>query len=94
MRVLVGFNEFCGPSVETALGQAAEAALASGSARVVVITPMMTKGGEHAEVDIPAAVDLARRRHPQVRFSYAWPFETGHTARFLAEHIQRTLTQD
>ena len=90
MQVLVGFNEFCGPSMEVALAQAAEAARASGVDRVLVVTPMMTRGGEHAETEIPSAIEEARRKHPGVGFSYAWPFDVGEAARFLAEQIRRS----
>lgn len=82
-EVVVGFNEFCGPDLDTALDQAA----ASGAARVHVVTPMMTRGGEHAEADIPAAVKAAQARHPDVAFAYVWPFDTARVAAFLAEQI-------
>jgi len=83
--VIVGFNEFCAPD----LGNALDQAVARGVQRVVVVTPMMTPGGEHAELDIPAAIDAARRRHPDVDFRYAWPFETEDVAAFLAEQVLR-----
>jgi sirohydrochlorin cobaltochelatase len=56
---------------------------------VVVTTPMMTPGGEHAEQEIPAAIAEARARHPQVAFDYAWPFDLARVAAFLAEQIER-----
>jgi sirohydrochlorin cobaltochelatase len=83
-EVLVGFNEFCAPTLDEALDQA----VAQGAERVVVVTPMMTRGGEHAEADIPAAIDAARARHPGVEFVYAWPFDTGDVARFLAQQLR------
>lgn len=83
--VIVGFNEFCSPNLEEALDLAAS----RGPERVIVVTPMMTPGGEHAEVDIPAAVDAARGRHRRIDFHYAWPFETQDVARFLASHALR-----
>ena len=43
-KVIVGYNEFCGPDVATALEIAAE----KGAEKIVVATPMMTRGGEHA----------------------------------------------
>jgi len=55
-QVITGFNEFCGPSVEDALDHA----IARGTQKVVVVTPTMTRGGEHAELDIPAAIKAAR----------------------------------
>jgi sirohydrochlorin cobaltochelatase len=52
---------------------------------------MMTRGGEHAEIEIPAEVEAARTRHPAVTLVYAWPFEPGDVARFLAEQIERAV---
>ena len=83
--VLVGFNEFCAPSLDEVFDQA----VAGGAERVVVVTPMMTRGGEHAEADIPAALDRARARHPAVQFVYAWPFVPADVARFLADQVER-----
>jgi sirohydrochlorin cobaltochelatase len=77
--VMVGFNEFCDPGIEAAV----EAAIEGGAARVVVLTPMLTRGGEHAETDIPQALDRARQRHPAVRIDYVWPVPAEATARFL-----------
>jgi len=84
-EMIVGFNEFCAPDLDEALDQAA----ARGAERVVVVTPMMTTGGEHAEADIPGAVARARERHGGISFTYAWPFEVGEVARFLATQIER-----
>jgi RimJ/RimL family protein N-acetyltransferase/sirohydrochlorin ferrochelatase len=83
--VLVGFNEFCAPSVEEAL----EDAVAAGATQVIVVTPMMTRGGEHAEVEIPAIIAQVQKRCPEVRFIYAWPFNGAEIARFLASQIDR-----
>ncbi|MFW9964043.1 MAG: CbiX/SirB N-terminal domain-containing protein [Candidatus Sifarchaeia archaeon] len=82
-NVFVGFNDFCNPSIDDAL----EEVVLSGSNDVVVITPMMTPGGEHSEVDIPGSIQRAQERHPRVTFRYAWPFELASVARFLAEQI-------
>ncbi len=82
-EVIVGFNEFCGPSLDEALDSAARRAES-----VVVITPMVTRGGEHSEVDIPEAVRRAQDRHPGVRFRYVWPFDPAAIARFLASQIE------
>jgi sirohydrochlorin cobaltochelatase len=86
-RVVVGFNEFCAPSLDYAL----DAAAAERAARVVIVTPMMTQGGEHSEKDIPGAVERAGVRHPEVEFVYAWPFPVPDVARFLAEQVARSL---
>lgn len=84
-EVLLGFNEFCAPALAEALDQAA----ASGAERVVVLTPMMTRGGEHSEKEIPAEVAAAQQRHPGVEFRYAWPLELDAIARFLAGQAAR-----
>jgi sirohydrochlorin cobaltochelatase len=86
-EVLVGFNEFCAPTLEDALEKAVETEVEP----IVVVTPMMTRGGEHAEVEIPETVHQAQVRHPEVSFKYAWPFETTQVAQFLADQIDRAL---
>ena len=85
IEVIVGFNEFCAPRLDEALNQAAAQA-----ARVIVVTPMMTRGGEHAEVEIPAAIQQAQARHPTVTFKYAWPLDVSAIAQFLAAQLDLT----
>lgn len=82
-KVIVGFNEFCGPSLDEALDQA----IALNADKIVVITPMMTRGGEHSEIDIPAAIKRAQEKYPEKPIIYAWPFDVTEVAGFLAEHI-------
>ena len=84
-EVVLGFNEFCAPGLDEAL----ERAVSSGAERVVVVTPMMTRGGEHSEKDIAQAVKKAQEKHPDVHIVYAWPFETSEVAGFLAGHIKK-----
>lgn len=84
LETIVGFNEFCGPSLDEALA----AAVGRGAEKVVVVTPMLTRGGEHAERDIPEAIDRARSAHPAVAFVYAWPFEDGAVLRLLADRVR------
>ena len=86
LEVILGFNEFCSPSLAEALDRAARAAQ-----KILVITPMMTRGGEHSAVDIPAAIHAARVRHPGCEFTYVWPFPTEDIARFLAGQLSRCL---
>jgi len=86
-EVIVGFNEFCAPSLDDALDHA----IARGAEKVIVVTPMMTRGGEHAEVDIPAAVKTAQAQHPEIPIVYAWPFRVSEVASFLAAHIAGLL---
>lgn len=78
--VIAAFNEFCAPDLEEAL----DLAVARGAEQVVVVTPMMTRGGEHSEVDIPAAIARAQARHPEVPMRYVWPFDVAAVAQFLA----------
>lgn len=84
-EVIVGFNEFCGPSMDQVLASAAT----GGAGRVIVVTTMLTRGGGHAQRDIPAAIARARTAHPGVEFVYAWPFEDGAVLRLLAEQVNR-----
>jgi sirohydrochlorin cobaltochelatase len=81
--VIVGFNEFCSPSIDEAL----ETAVLSGAHEIVVITPMMTPGGEHSEIDIPQSIERVQESHPGVSFRYAWPFDLSAVASFLAEQL-------
>ena len=84
-QVIVGFNEFCNPDLDEAIDQA----VAQGAEKIVVITPMMTSGGEHSEVDIPAAIQRAEALHPGIPIHYAWPFQVSEVAQFLAANIAR-----
>lgn len=85
LDVVLGFNEFCGPSLEQAL----DIAVSNGAERVIAVTPMMTAGGEHAEHEIPAILAKAEQKHPSVNFVYAWPYPTEDVARFLSEQVGR-----
>jgi sirohydrochlorin cobaltochelatase len=84
LEVIVGFNEFCGPSLDEALAAAA----ARGAGKVIVVTPMLTRGGEHAGSDIPEAIGRARDAHPGVEFVYAWPFEDAAVVRLLHDQVR------
>lgn len=83
--VIVAFNEFCDPAVEAAIALAAEGS----PEEIVVVTPMLTPGGEHAAHHIPEAIERARRAHPGTRFLYAWPVPLEATASFLADQVHR-----
>jgi sirohydrochlorin cobaltochelatase len=83
----LGFNEFCAPDLDEALDQAA----GQGAEKIIVVTPMMTRGGEHAERGIPDAVARARRRHPGEKFIYVWPLPASEVAEFLTTQIGRAI---
>lgn len=84
LPVYVGFNEFCAPTIIDAI----EEAVADGAEDIVVVTPMMTRGGGHAEQDIPQALETAARRHPEIGLRFAWPFESEQVAGFLWSQIR------
>ncbi|NHJ19898.1 MAG: hypothetical protein EAX91_03055 [Candidatus Lokiarchaeota archaeon] len=82
--VVVGFNEFCSPSLDEAF----EEAVKFNPEKIIVITPMMTRGGEHSEKDIPEAIERAKKKNPSIEFSYVWPFNVNNIVKFLAEQIK------
>ncbi|MFX0074789.1 MAG: sirohydrochlorin chelatase [Candidatus Hermodarchaeota archaeon] len=83
-RVVIGFNEFCSPSLDEAF----EVATKSSPDKIIIITPMMTRGGEHSEKDIPEAIERAKKKNPGINFTYVWPFSMNKIAEFLAEQIK------
>jgi sirohydrochlorin cobaltochelatase len=85
LEVLLGFNEFCAPSLDQALDEA----VARGAEKVMVVTPMMTRGGEHSEEEIPEVIEQGRDRHPGTQFVYVWPFDLPALAQFLSGQIER-----
>jgi sirohydrochlorin cobaltochelatase len=87
-RTLVtAYNEFCAPSVEDAIA----ALVKDGHGRIILISTMFTRGGIHAECEIPGIVIEARKQHPGVVVEYAWPFDAGYIAEFLAGQLERAL---
>lgn len=87
LETLFCFNEFCNPSLADAVG----AAVASGAERVLVLTPMMTRGGEHAEKDIPDELKALQQSFPAIEFIYAWPFDSTEITHFLAGQVKRFI---
>lgn len=86
-KLVVAYNEFCAPSVEDAI----EGLALQGYARISLISTMFTRGGIHAESDIPALAREARKKHPGVVVEYAWPFDPDFIADFLAAQLGRAL---
>ncbi len=86
-EVVLGFNEFCAPSVDEALEKAA----ARSPNQVAVVSPMLTPGGEHAEIEIPAAIKAAQKRYPDITFRYAWPFDVSDVAALLNAQIHQFI---
>lgn len=87
LETRVCFNEFCAPTLEEAVKGAVE----QGFQRIAVVTPMMTRGGEHAEHEIPAQIQKLQSEFPAIRLIYAWPFEETEIARFLSAQVSRFL---
>jgi sirohydrochlorin cobaltochelatase len=87
LEVIVGFNEFCAPTLDEAL----ERAVAREAGKVVVVTPMMIRGGEHSAIDIPGAIRRAQQKFPSRKIVYAWPFATEDIARLLSSQVTRFL---
>ena len=84
-KLVVAYNEFCAPSVEDAI----EALVKEGFTRVSLISTMYTRGGIHAECDIPGLVLAAKKKHPGVAVEYAWPYDAGFIADFLVAQLAR-----
>jgi sirohydrochlorin cobaltochelatase len=86
-RLVVAYNEFCAPSVEDAI----EGLVGEGCERIILVSTMFTRGGIHAEFEIPAIVAETRQKHPRVTVEYAWPYEAGFIADFLAAQLARAV---
>jgi len=82
-RLVQAYNEFYAPSVEEALA----ALVAEGATRIVLLTTMFTRGGAHAEFEIPRIVAEARKQYPDLTIEYVWPFDLARIADFLAAHV-------
>ena len=87
-KLAVAYNEFCVPSVEDAL----EALVKEGFTRISLISTMFTRGGIHAEHEIPGIVVAAQKKYPGVVIEYAWPFDAGRVADFLAGQLRSALS--
>jgi sirohydrochlorin cobaltochelatase len=80
----LAYNEFCAPSIE----QAAEELIEAGAGHITVVSTMFTPGGSHSEREIPEIVETLKRRHPEVRFTYAWPYDLDRVADLLLGQIE------
>jgi sirohydrochlorin cobaltochelatase len=77
------FNEFCRSCHE----QAFEQVIKSDPDKIIVITPMMTRGGRHSEVDIPAVIKRIESQYSEVSIDYIEPFYSAQVAQLLAAQI-------
>ena len=79
------YNEFCAPSVEDAI----EGLVKDGFTKINLISTMFTRGGIHAECEIPGIVLAAKKKYPGVNVEYAWPYDASFIADFLAAQLVR-----
>ena len=86
-KLVAAYNEFCAPSVEDAL----DGLVKEGYTRISLISTMYTRGGIHAECEIPGIVTEAKKKYPGVSVEYAWPFDPDFLADFLAAQLARAL---
>jgi sirohydrochlorin ferrochelatase len=66
VEVACGLIEFANPTLDQAIDS-----LVTGGATAVVAVPLVLLGAGHMKDDGPAALARARKRHPEVDFSYA-----------------------
>ncbi|HJM11942.1 MAG: CbiX/SirB N-terminal domain-containing protein [Candidatus Marinimicrobia bacterium] len=88
-KVVMAFNEFCAPDLSTAFADVVN----EGAKRVLVVTAMLTPGGNHAEIDIPKAIKSAEKAHPDVEFIYTWPFQIDAIADVLVDQIGNYVSE-
>jgi sirohydrochlorin cobaltochelatase len=86
-KLVAAYNEFCAPSVEDAI----DGLVKDGFTRISLISTMYTRGGVHAECEIPGIVIESKKKYPGVAVEYAWPFEPAFIADFLAGQLARAL---
>lgn len=84
-KLVVAYNEFCAPSVEDAI----DGLVKDGYDRITLVSTMYTRGGIHAECEIPGIVIASKKKYPGVVVDYAWPYEAGVIADFLASQLVR-----
>jgi sirohydrochlorin cobaltochelatase len=86
----VAYLEFCVPTLE----EMVDNLIVAGATDIVVVPSMLTPGGVHSEVDIPAILERLRSQYANVTLGYAWPFDVPLLAHLLAEHLRPFLTDD
>jgi sirohydrochlorin cobaltochelatase len=86
-RLVCAYNEFCAPSVEDAIGGLVK----EGFTRISLVSTMFTRGGIHAECEIPGIVLSESKKHPGVVIEYAWPFDADRIAGFLSTQLDSAL---
>lgn len=83
--VLVGYNEFCAPTVAEAI----EKALLLGASTVQVVSTMLIRGNTHTESEIATTVQEVAQAHPEAKIVYAFPVEEDLVISLLETHLHR-----
>lgn len=84
IQFFVAYNEFCSPSIETATKNL----INDGFNQISFISTMFTRGGIHAEFEIPEIVANLKAEYPNIELKYLWPFDSDLIAKFLALQIK------
>ena len=79
------FNEMCAPTVDEALNEA----LKTNPDEILVTSIMLTPGGGHSERDIPASIEEFKKKHPNVKVVYAWPYEPADISNVLINQLNK-----
>ena len=82
-EILVGYNEFCAPSLDKVFEEAVKKKVK----KVMVVSPMWEPANPHGGGDVPRAVNRAKRKYPGVEFVYAWPYSHDKIVSSLAGHL-------
>ncbi len=85
-NVYVAFNEFSPPSIEESLNRAIKE---NPGSYIIVVPTMIIPGGAHSEKDIPEKISEFRRRYPESRIIYAWPYQMDKLVDFFIEQALR-----
>ena len=90
VHVLPKYNEFCAPTVDEAI----QSVIDDGANTVFVLPTMLLQGSSHTESEIRTAVSEARRKHPEGRVEYAWPFSQERMVSLFAGQVRERMGGD
>ena len=82
--VKTAYNEFCYPTIEESVGELVEGNVS----KIILLTTMITRGGSHSEQEIPAELEVLRKKFKDIDIQYAWPFDMDTFALFLSTHVK------
>jgi sirohydrochlorin cobaltochelatase len=92
-KVFLGYNEFCGPSLDKVFAAAA----AEKPKKILVITSLSTPGNDHAsnpEGDVLESVLNARKKYAPIDIVYAWPYRFEKLAGLMHKQLLTVATPD